>query len=493
MSVLMGASSAMKTQVKNGRFVRFALILVALVVLFMFASLSLLRTNAPPSYATDSDEGRIFPKQNQLSKMLEERNKLPPRNLDLYPSLAEDHIVIVLYVHNRPQYLKVVVESLSKVVGINETLLVVSHDGYFQEMNAIVDGIRFCQVKQIFAPYSPHVFSDGFPGVSPRDCKNKDNPVKNNCEGTADQYGNHRSPKIVSLKHHWWWMMNTVWDGMKETRQHSGHILFIEEDHFIFPNAYLNLQLLMKLKSEKCPDCYAANLAPSDVKSRGEGTEVLIAERMGNVGYSFNRTVWRKIHMKAREFCFFDEYNWDITMWSTVYPSFGKPVYTLRGPRTSAVHFGKCGLHQGQGKKHACIDDGQDIVPASKDGEDGETKGITGFASCSPPFTTKGNLISLLVPACLQIGALLDAISNFMRWYEFHLNLFVIGPNEKQQVRNRSGIGATAIGKTVDRRKWRTTSDDVIVLGFLKAAPPMRWRRQIAMSARKIPMAFCAI
>ncbi|GAB2245110.1 hypothetical protein Droror1_Dr00000603 [Drosera rotundifolia] len=92
---------------------------------------------------------------------------------------------------------------------------------------------------------------------------------------------------------------------------------------------------------------------------RGEGAEVLIAERMGNAGYSFNRTVWRKIHMKAREFCFFNEYNWDITMWSTVYPSFGKPVYTLRGPRTSAVHFGKCGLHQGQGKKHACIDDGQ--------------------------------------------------------------------------------------------------------------------------------------
>lgn len=359
MSVLMGASSAKKIQVKNGRFVRFALILVALVVLFVFASLSLLRTNSPPSYATDSDEGQIFLKQNQLSKMLEERNKLPPRNLDLYPSLAEDHIVIVLYVHNRPQYLKVVVESLSKVVGINETLLVVSHDGYFQEMNAIVDGIRFCQVKQIFAPYSPHVFSDSFPGVSPRDCKNKDDPVQNNCEGTADQYGNHRSPKIVSLKHHWWWMMNTVWDGMKETRQHSGHILFIEEDHFIFPNAYLNLLLLVRLKSEKCPDCYAANLAPSDVKSRGEGAEVLIAERMGNVGYSFNRTVWRKIHMKAREFCFFDEYNWDITMWSTVYPSFRKPVYTLRGPRTSAVHFGKCGLHQGQGKKHACIDDGQ--------------------------------------------------------------------------------------------------------------------------------------
>lgn len=299
-----------------------------------------------------------LPKQNDMSISMEKKNRLPPRNLDLYPKLAKDHIIVVLYVHNRPQYLQLVVSSLSQVVGINETLLIVSHDGYFEEMNKIVEGIKFCQVKQIFSPYSPHIFPDSFPGVSPSDCKDKDDPLKKHCEGTTDQYGNHRSPKIVSLKHHWWWMMNTVWDGLKETHGHSGHILFIEEDHFIFPNAYRNLQLLTKLKPKKCPDCYAANLAPCDVKSRGEGWDSLIAERMGNVGYTFNRTVWRKIHRKRQEFCLFDDYNWDITMWVTVYPSFGSPVYSLRGPRASAVHFGKCGLHQGQGEKAACIDGG---------------------------------------------------------------------------------------------------------------------------------------
>lgn len=300
-----------------------------------------------------------LPIQNDLSILLEKRNQLPPRNLDLFPELAKDHIVIVLYVHNRHQYFRVVVDSLSKVDGISETLLVVSHDGYFHEMNKIIEGIKFCQVKQIFAPYSPHLFQHSFPGTSPTDCKDKDDPVKKRCDGTPDQFGNHRSPKIVSLKHHWWWMMNTVWDGLKETNQHSGHILFIEEDHFIYPNAYRNLLLLAELKNLKCPDCYAANLAPSDVKSRGERYKSLIAERMGNVGYAFNRTVWQKIHRKAKEFCFFDDYNWDITMWSTVYPSFGTPVFTLRGPRTSAVHFGKCGLHQGQDAKEACIDDGE--------------------------------------------------------------------------------------------------------------------------------------
>ncbi|CAA0829889.1 beta-1-2-N-acetylglucosaminyltransferase II [Striga hermonthica] len=314
---------------------------------------------SPYNYTLISSNKNLnLPKQTELSISLEKQNQLPPKNLDLYPTLPKNHIVIVLYVHNRPQYLQVVIDSLSRVEGISETLLIVSHDGSFEQMNRIIENIRFCRVKQIFAPFSPHLFENSFPGFSPNDCREKNDPPKKNCIGTPDQYGNYRSPKIVSLKHHWWWMMNTVWDGLRETRAHSGHILFIEEDHFIYPNAYRNLQLLVKLKPEKCPLCYAANLAPSDVKSRGENHAHLVAERMGNVGYSFNRTVWRKIHKKAREFCTFDDYNWDITMWATVYPSFGGPVYTLRGPRTSAAHFGKCGLHQGQGEQTACIDNG---------------------------------------------------------------------------------------------------------------------------------------
>ncbi|KAH6772811.1 beta-1 [Perilla frutescens var. hirtella] len=367
------SASYRKSRMKKAGFVR--LILIALLGVLLF--LLLIRANAIVrlftrctlhidqrirhtyrNYNLDFKNSRL-PRQNNLSMSLQKQNLLAPRNLDLYPNLAKDHIVIVLYVHNRPNYLRIVVDSLSRVAGINETLLIVSHDGYFEEMSKIVESIRFCLVKQIFAPYSPHIFPSSFPGVSSFDCKGKDDPNVMKCKGTRDQYGNHRLPRIVSLKHHWWWMMNTVWDGLEETRQHYGDILFIEEDHFIYPNAYRNLQILAELRPEKCPDCYAANLAPSVVFSRGEHWENLVAERMGNVGYAFNHSVWRKIHEKAREFCLFDDYNWDITMWAAVYPSFGGPVYTLRGPRTSAVHFGECGLHQQPGEKaKPCIDDG---------------------------------------------------------------------------------------------------------------------------------------
>ncbi|CAM6126796.1 unnamed protein product [Calypogeia fissa] len=161
-----------------------------------------------------------------------------------------------------------------------------------------------------------------------------------------------RAPRIVSLKHHWWWMMNTIWDGLQETRNRDGHILFIEEDHYILPNAYRTLQLLSKVVGTKCPECVAVNLAPAEVSSRGEGEgcAYFVAEKVGNVGYALNRTIWNWMHARSEPFCEFDDYNWDITLWGSVYPTFPTSGYTLRGPKSSAIHFGKCGLHQGQHK-----------------------------------------------------------------------------------------------------------------------------------------------
>jgi len=45
-------------------------------------------------------------------------------------------------------------------------------------------------------------------------------------------------------------------------------------------------KLLTKLKSLKCSYCYAVNLSPSDVLSKGEGVDSLIAEKIGNIGYT---------------------------------------------------------------------------------------------------------------------------------------------------------------------------------------------------------------
>lgn len=92
--------------------------------------------------------GIDLPELNELSKQLLVKNSLPPRNRDLFPSLSDDRILIVLYVHSRPKYLELVVSALAEVRGINETLLIVSHDGFYEEMNTIVESIRFCQVRR---------------------------------------------------------------------------------------------------------------------------------------------------------------------------------------------------------------------------------------------------------------------------------------------------------------------------------------------------------
>lgn len=56
--------------------------------------------------------------------------------------------------------------------------------------------------------------------------------------------------------------MNAVWDGIPELRNHTGDILFIEEDHFMTKDFYVTTQKMTKLRQKECPDsCFNINLA----------------------------------------------------------------------------------------------------------------------------------------------------------------------------------------------------------------------------------------
>eukprot|EP00897_Mesotaenium_endlicherianum_P010809 jgi/Mesen1/9757/ME000007S09819 len=81
--------------------------------------------------------GAPWPPSNALSVRLAERNRLPPMNRERFSAGGAmgaqregageegDRVVVVLYVHNRPHYLRVVLDALARVDGINETLLIV--------------------------------------------------------------------------------------------------------------------------------------------------------------------------------------------------------------------------------------------------------------------------------------------------------------------------------------------------------------------------------
>lgn len=78
--------------------------------------------------------------------------------------------VIVVQVHERIHYLKLLIQSLSEVKGIENVLLIFSHDLFDLQINSLIEDIEFCKVIQIYYPYSIQIFHNQFPGPNPLDC-----------------------------------------------------------------------------------------------------------------------------------------------------------------------------------------------------------------------------------------------------------------------------------------------------------------------------------
>ena len=79
-------------------------------------------------------------------RVLSERaNAHPVRNSHMF-KLEKDFIPIVVYVHSRQEYYRQVLEGLRGIVGIEKTMLIVSHDAVDPEMYRISESIDFMQV-----------------------------------------------------------------------------------------------------------------------------------------------------------------------------------------------------------------------------------------------------------------------------------------------------------------------------------------------------------
>lgn len=81
-------------------------------------------------------------------------------NLDRFDLQAsESTVVIVIQVHNRPEYLRHLVRSLSRASEIEQTLLIFSHDYYSDELNDIVGSIDFAPVSDRLSLLCPFSFT----------------------------------------------------------------------------------------------------------------------------------------------------------------------------------------------------------------------------------------------------------------------------------------------------------------------------------------------
>ena len=72
------------------------------------------------------------------------------RNADKFPPLSENGLVLIVQTHKREGYLRQLFESMRTVRGIEEVLLVISHDYYYDDMMKLVQTVDFCRVSHNF-------------------------------------------------------------------------------------------------------------------------------------------------------------------------------------------------------------------------------------------------------------------------------------------------------------------------------------------------------
>eukprot|EP00164_Ancoracysta_twista_P000818 GFYU01001081.1.p1 GENE.GFYU01001081.1~~GFYU01001081.1.p1 ORF type:complete len:407 (+),score=56.07 GFYU01001081.1:197-1417(+) len=205
------------------------------------------------------------------------------RNLDKFPTLAPDHIPIVIYVYNRAHYLAKVLEKLSNVTGIEETILIISHDGIFEDMMQVVrEKATFCQTKQIVHPI----------------------PIR-------------RPSTLTALKDHWWWLQHQVWYELFPQRETE--VVFIEEDHAVSPDFYSTLKSILKRKRERqdsgdslASQAWGVAMSPYYRENMKEESvyEFDYHWAFMNTGYSYNRTMWTILKENEDLFMGFND-GWD--------------------------------------------------------------------------------------------------------------------------------------------------------------------------------------
>ncbi|XP_010880609.2 alpha-1,6-mannosyl-glycoprotein 2-beta-N-acetylglucosaminyltransferase [Esox lucius] len=280
-------------------------------------------------------------------------------NANKYP--AEPKLVLVIQVHNRPDYLKILIESLENAAEVQNLLLIFSHDYFSEEINKMVQGISFCRVLQIYFPYSTQLYPNEFPGQDPQDCPrdiSKDGALKTGCLNAEhpDSYGHYREASITQTKHHWWWKLHFVWERVQGLQGYSGFVVFLEEDNYIMPDFYHMYMSMVGYRKSSCPDCDVLALG----NHNGLADFAKLSDKLQttgwmstkhNIGMGISREVYYKLMGCNNDFCTYDDYNWDWTLQHLSGICLSKPVKVLVAQGSRVLHTGNCGLHQ---NKEAC-------------------------------------------------------------------------------------------------------------------------------------------
>jgi hypothetical protein len=154
-------------------------------------------------------------------------------NAHLVPPTAtpwQPAFVLALFVHHRPDELRMVLENYEQLPFIRESLLVVSEDAFDPAVDAILrQHLTFAPYVRLFFPYAPSLHPDTFPG-KPDLCDASASTTIPASQGCLD--GFRRRPSDSALKHHSLWLSVFLLEGhLRHLPPHyPGYVFFTEQD-----------------------------------------------------------------------------------------------------------------------------------------------------------------------------------------------------------------------------------------------------------------------
>ncbi|CDS40406.1 alpha 16 mannosyl glycoprotein [Echinococcus multilocularis] len=265
-------------------------------------------------------------------------------NIDRFGK-ASPLFIIIIQVHQRYTHLLYLIESLRRVRGIEEALVVFSHDFFSPEINRMIAAIRFVRFTQIFFPYSRQIFLNSFPGPDPRDCHTRG---AKNClnHEWPDIAGNYRDARFAQVKHHWIWKLCFVINKMNISKSFNGQYILLEEDYIVLKDMLHVLSLAKKLNTSFDIIALGSYENLQTYNSSEILHETYWISSKHNMGMAFTKNLFQKLEPYWKNFCIYDDYNWDWSLYFIDRVCASEKLRVLHFKNCGRVfHTGSCGLH----------------------------------------------------------------------------------------------------------------------------------------------------
>jgi alpha-1,6-mannosyl-glycoprotein beta-1,2-N-acetylglucosaminyltransferase len=193
--------------------------------------------------------------------------------------------------------------------------LVVSVDGHVPDVLEYLESLHeeFPHLIKLVHPFACYDHPDSFPGDDPQ----------LNMGYKGDSYGNPRTSKVTCCKHHFTWLLSTVFS--LDALSDADTFLFLEEDYVVATNIFAAIASgLNAMDDLKSPNMLGLNLdtshggltklAAAPAGSQQQQSWQVSAFVSGPM--TMNRDAYRLLVQSSKEYCEYDEYNWD---WSFVH------------------------------------------------------------------------------------------------------------------------------------------------------------------------------